>query len=1456
MDGNTSFELEIEPDDQIGTIIVIQKDGVDGGSFPLVTGQKEWWIGRSADSDIQLKKTGVIDRHCCIEQHKDKLTLIPYGPVYVNGSAIASQTPTKNTTPSKQAAKRKTIRHKDVVEIAKRSFRIEYPSGHPMTVRRRSSIVKQLSDETPVSAGTKSPGMRARDSMAVTTPLSLANVVKRVATPASMASPGSIKKRRTSSAMETKPRRVTFGRALSPEIFDYRRPPSTPIRKGTTPVRCESSKRPIIKATPLKTMREERNINTPVKEFDLDLSSFQLSPSPEPSDEPKDFAEIEPVSGGGTPSKQSRRRSSVFKPKKLSMSEETPPRRRRTLGGGGGLTPRKRVEIKMKRLSANPVELEKMISKYGKLIKNRLDEFGLPYPKDDNKENKPIEKKLPMPIVQQSPVITVQRVEQVASLNDMRKTAAENVNGLNLDSLDTPCTKFAKRLLAEEENELNTQDMIKTSEEFSFLQESTPVLGSAKKSISLRSRLSVDTVDLFNSTRGDEDFDATDADVSMVANPTDSVAATLDSTLATTQNEAKTPNQAEMKELSKEAPDATKEIETPGETANDESVCSHIRFDEDSTEEPKSPNKSAMEQLLEETTEKTNKTPCQTPTKGLFAEEKESCVKTPNQGSIKDLSKETAQPVTHQTTPIVEKSPVITVPQVEQVATLNDMRKTAVISVHGLNLDSLDTPCTKSAKRLLAKETDQPVTHQTPGQTAMKGLFAEDDASKNQPKTPNQAAMKTLFKEADEQIGTQTPGQTAMKGLFAEEKESCLKTPNQGAMKDLFKETIQSVTHQTPGQTAMKGLFAEQQSKDAQSPNQGAMKKLFNQSAAPTSPVMEKTVLQGVFAENDDNEPSTVESIFKGMANKSFSHYTTPSKKTPFEDENINWPSRVLREHEPVVISTIDFENDEDMAGMDVLIQEACIDNYMLAALFAEKGPSLDESLVCEPGELMMEILFGEHAAPVDVEIDHEISFSTQSIINHMKQTVDDDDEEEQEEADEQVVIEDKPRSTRKAAPRVKVQLGVRRSTRRSVEPMPEQATTPPKKTSRRTTKKKEEEMPVVDASDEEPRQTRTRKASGKVEEEIEPVESKPVKKSRKATAKPAVSEPVEMEEKPKRRGRLPKKTVDAEEEVVEQEPEETEPIEKPKRRGRAKNVTEEDEAAVKMESAEIEPEEKPKKRGRAAKKVVKEEEEAPVPEIEHVEEMEPGEKPKSRGRAVKKVAKEVEEEAAVPENEHVEEEEEEEKPKVVRKKAAPKKKLSKTDKFLQNQKKLSVKVKEEQKERCADGFDVGQVPEVIMEEVETKSIVRRGQSKPSNRVQFNSSDEHLEDGEEKNAALVEKEVEEKSQKRKTTKKETVKKTFKRTTASEDAATSSEGTPADEEVGEVEDKPKRKARTKKTTTKAEPKTKAAKRTKDTSPEGDESVEVEAPKRSRKKTVAPLVEAEPKRSTRSSARLKK
>ena len=151
---------------------------------------------------------------------------------------------------------------------------------------------------------------------------------------------------------------------FSPEIFDYRRPPSTPIRKGTTPIRCASNRRSIIKATPLKTTREESQLvrqNTPVKELDFTSSfqvsayhslsfcnltqtnDFQLSPSPEP-EKTKDFEEIEPVDNGGTPQKSaSRRKSSAFKPKKLSMSnDDTPTKRRRTTGN---VTPKKRLQM-------------------------------------------------------------------------------------------------------------------------------------------------------------------------------------------------------------------------------------------------------------------------------------------------------------------------------------------------------------------------------------------------------------------------------------------------------------------------------------------------------------------------------------------------------------------------------------------------------------------------------------------------------------------------------------------------------------------------------------------------------------------------------------------------------------------------------------------------------------------------------------------------------------------------------------------------------------------------------------------------------------------------------------------------------------------------------------------------------------------------------------------------------
>ena len=74
---------------------------------------------------------------------------------------------------------------------------------------------------------------------------------------------------------------------FSPELFDYRRPPATPIRKGATPLRCDGGRRSIIKATPLKATREAL-----VEQLDL-TSSFQLSPSPEPERREPKIAEMD-----------------------------------------------------------------------------------------------------------------------------------------------------------------------------------------------------------------------------------------------------------------------------------------------------------------------------------------------------------------------------------------------------------------------------------------------------------------------------------------------------------------------------------------------------------------------------------------------------------------------------------------------------------------------------------------------------------------------------------------------------------------------------------------------------------------------------------------------------------------------------------------------------------------------------------------------------------------------------------------------------------------------------------------------------------------------------------------------------------------------------------------------------------------------------------------------------------
>ena len=252
------------------------------------------------------------------------------------------------------------------------------------------------------------------------------------------------------------------------------------------------------------------------------------------------------------------------------------------------------------------------------MVTKRLDEAGIDYKKviDENKENvstiTSAAKTLPVPIVNQPTPdrITVQRAElaeistpKVTSLDDMRKVAASNVNMMNLDSLDTPCTKMVKQILASEEEKTttSTQQMMKStddviSDDFDFTFESTPTVGKAKKGLSISSRLSIDTADLLDSTKDELGNDDTNIDLSqmvdeevgeasMLVNPTDSVA-----DITAEKDVAATPNQAAMKELFKE--DKQSNTKTPGQTAMKE------LFKEAPQNQPKTPNQVRLHECI------------------------------------------------------------------------------------------------------------------------------------------------------------------------------------------------------------------------------------------------------------------------------------------------------------------------------------------------------------------------------------------------------------------------------------------------------------------------------------------------------------------------------------------------------------------------------------------------------------------------------------------------------------------------------------------------------------------------------------------------------------------------------------------------------------------------------------------------------------------------------------------
>ena len=413
---------------------------------------------------------------------------------------------------------------------------------------------------------------------------------------------------------------------------------------------------------------------------------------------------------------------------------------------------------------------------------------------------------------------------------------------------------------------------------------------------------------------------------------------------------------------------------------------------------------------------------------------------------------------------------------------------------------------------------------------------------------------------------------------------------------------------------------------------------------------------------------------------------------------------------------------------MNILIENASKDNYLLAGLFAEpkeKNDDMNDTALFD--EKVMDVLFEE---PMEVVLDDEISISTAAVITHLKS--------------------EKAARTRTSArklgapPSSKKSVTVGRRRTRSMDKAdvaqklnfereePEPETKPAARKTRRLPKKTEE-------NDQSEVQNEETKPAAAVEPEVtvEPeVKTTSTRKARRLPRKKAneqeqelkmneeasvEKEPEEVQEKPKPVSASKvllsislaedacdlEDTNEKEDDIADEEipdflKEVSEEPSKPKKATRRVNKkVEEEPEEVKKETSRTRTRKASGKEEVAKPKETKTRKTRKTQEESSEEET----KPKSK-RSKKKVEENVEEsedgseEVLIEDPVPVEEPEDIAQKETVKPKVAKKKPTSKKNKMLERQRKIVDGVKKEVRKRIEDGEDPGPAPEVIMEPV------------------------------------------------------------------------------------------------------------------------------------------------------------
>ncbi|XP_066972623.1 proliferation marker protein Ki-67-like [Macrobrachium rosenbergii] len=185
----------------LGYIIVVKRSGNDGTPYPLTSANPSCSIGRGIECDIRVQLPVVSCQHCRIEVEasgKAYLTNISSSnPAYLNDVRLCPE-------------EVRLLNHTDVIHIADRKLRWEYPEESALCLTRKENVTFKIltpKSKAPVSYQQKVPSN---------------DISNRVDAGEQIQDAARRKK-------------VSFGRELDPEHFDILLPPSTPIRKGEKP---------------------------------------------------------------------------------------------------------------------------------------------------------------------------------------------------------------------------------------------------------------------------------------------------------------------------------------------------------------------------------------------------------------------------------------------------------------------------------------------------------------------------------------------------------------------------------------------------------------------------------------------------------------------------------------------------------------------------------------------------------------------------------------------------------------------------------------------------------------------------------------------------------------------------------------------------------------------------------------------------------------------------------------------------------------------------------------------------------------------------------------------------------------------------------------------------------------------------------------------------------------------